>query len=522
MRQRLTQTFTCALALMLAAPALAQKAKTLRVVPLLEMRLLDPYQNTNYGTRNHGHMIYEELFALDSLQQPKPMMVGDYAASADGLTHTFKLRAGLKWHDGKPVTTADVIASLEKFVKKDGFGGKLGGVIAGMNADSADSFTIKLTEPFPLILEALGKTSGNAPFILPERFARLPDGSPEFQPIGSGPFIFKRDEWRPGDRGVYVKNPDYIPRNEPADGMSGGKAVKVDRVEWITMPDVNTSANALMAGEIDIYENPAFDLLAPLKADSNVVVAVTDKTGNQPYLRMNHLHPPFNNAKARQALLYLIDQDLYGKAVTGDPSYYTTCPAFLMCGSPYGSSAGGVQPDLEKARALFKEAGYNGEKVVFLHSTTNPAFEAAGLITIERLRKIGVNVESQQMDFNTMMIRRTRRDPIDKGGWSLAHSGNFGVDVASPMTNIYLSSTCGQGVAGWPCDNELEALKDSFARAPNLEERKKIAEKIQLRAMQSVPYVPVMQTYTLVAYRRNLTGMVNSPLVVYWGVDKPQ
>ena len=503
-----------------ASVALAQTPKTLRVVPLLEVRLLDPYVNTNYGTRNHGHMIYEQLYALDSKQQPKPMMVGEHTASPDGLTHRFQLRPGLKWHDGQPVTSADVIASLEKWVKKDGFGGKLGAVTTGMKVDGADAFVISLKEPFPLILDALAKPSGNAPFILPERFAKMPDGSPDFQAVGSGPFVFKRDEWKPGAKSVYVKNPDYRPREEPADGMAGGKVVKFDRVEWITMPDVNTAANALMAGEVDIYENPAFDLLAPLKADSGVRVEVTDNTGNQPYLRMNHLYPPFNNPKARQALLHLVDQDLYGRAAAGDPAYYRVCPAFLMCGSPWGSTAGAVKPDLEKARALMKEAGYNGEKVIVLHPTTNPAFEAATLLTADRLRKIGVNVETQQMDYNTMLIRRSKRDAPAQGGWHLAHSGNFGVDVASPMTNIYLATSCEKAAAGWPCDREIEDLKDAFARAASVEERKAIAEKIQIRAMEFVPYVPVMQTYTLVAYRKSLTGMVNSPLVVYWGVDR--
>lgn len=506
-------------AVTLPITALAQ-TKIIRAVPQVEVRLLDPYVNPNYGTRNHGHLIYEQLFAFDSKLQPQPMMVEKYDTSSDKLTHRMTLRTGLKWHDGKPVTAADCVASLERWMKKDGFGQKLANATASLAAEGEQTVVLTLKHPFPLLLQGFAKPSAYAPFMLPERFARLPDGSKEFEAIGSGPFVFKRDEWRPGHKTVYLKNTAYVPRNEPPDGMAGGKVVKFDRLEWVVMPDVNTAANALIAGEVEIYESLAFAIIPQLNASKDVVVAVTDKTGNQPYLRMNHLHPPFNHPKARQALLHIMDQKLYGQAVAGDDKLYSVCQAYLMCGSLYGSSAGAVKPDLDKARQLMKEAGYKGEKVVLIQPTTTPNFDAATLVTAQQLRKIGVNVELAPMDYNSALIRRNRRDPIDKGGWSLMHSGNFGMDVASPLTNVYLNSTCERAAAGWPCDKEIEDLKEQFARAQTLEERRKIAEKIQLRAVEFVPYVPVMQTFTTVAYRKSLKGFLPAPIVVYWNVEK--
>lgn len=494
--------------------------KILRAVPQLEVRILDPFVNTNYGTRNHGHLIYETLFAMDEQRQPKPQMVGDWSLSDDKLTWRFTLREGLRWHDGKPVTAADCVASLKRFLRKDGLGTKLAAAMESLSADGEATIVLKLREPFGLVLDALAKPSGNAPFMLPERIANLPDGSPQFEPIGSGPFVFRKDLWRPGVKSVYDRNKDYKPRTDPLNGMSGAKVVKFDRVEWISMPDVNTAANALAAGEVDLIESLAFDVMPQLKKEPQVVMRVTDVTGNQPYLRMNHLHPPFNHPKARQALLYIMDQDLYGQAVAGDKSLYSVCPAYLMCGSTYGSTAGAVKPDLDKARALMKEAGYAGEKIVILEPTNQPAFDGATLVTASQLRKIGVNVDLQGMDYNSMLTRRNKKDPPAQGGWHLAHSGNFGVDVASPMTNIYLASNCEQAAAGWPCDAEIERLKDDFARAATLEERKAVAEKIQLRAMEFVPYVPVMQTSTWMAHRKNVTNLPKSPLVVYWGMEK--
>ncbi len=487
----------------------------IRSVPLLDVKILDPYTNSNYGTRNHGHMIYETLFAWDSHQQPKPDMVGDYSISADKLTYHFTLRPGLKWQDGPPVTTADVIASLERWEQKDALGEKLAAATASLKADDEKSFTLVLKQPFGLVLDALAKPSNYAPFILPERFARLPDGSPKFEPIGSGPFIFKKDEWQPGNKNVYVRNPDYVPRKEPPDGFAGGKVVKVDRVEWLTMPDVNTAANALLAGEVDWLENASYDVVAQLEGKPGITVEPTDPLGTQTYLRPNQLHPPFDNVKARQALLYMVDHDEYGQAIAGDKRFYTDCWAFVMCGSPYGSQAGAVKQDFAKAKSLLQEAGYKGEKITLLEPTNTPQFDAAALVTAAQLRKIGVAVDLVPVDYNMMIARRTKKD-----GWNLYDSGNQAVDVASPMTNVYLASNCAEAAPGWPCDKEIEDLKDAFTRATTDDERKAIAEKIQLRAMETVPYVPIAQLKIIAAYRSSLTGVLHSPIALYWNVEK--
>lgn len=487
----------------------------IRTVPQLDVKFLDPYQNSNYGTRNHGHMIYETLFAWDAKQQPKPDMVGDYSISPDKMTYRFTLRPGLKWHDGKPVTTADVIASLDKWMKKDALGQKLAGAMASLKADDEKTFTLTLKEPFGLVLDALAKPSNYPPFILPERFAKLADGAPEFEPIGSGPFIFQKDQWQPGNKNVYLRNPDYVPRNEPPDGFAGGKVVKVDRVEWLTMPDVNTAANALIAGEVDRIENVSYDVVAQLEHNADITVQPTDAQGTQHYLRPNQAHPPFDNLKARQALLYAVDHDEYGRAVTGDKRFYVDCWAYVMCGSTYGSDAGAVKPDLAKAKTLLQEAGYKGEPIQMPEPTNTPQFDAGALITAAQLKKAGFNIELMPMDYNIMIARRAKKD-----GWNLYVSGNQAVDVASPMTNVYLASNCEEAAPGWPCDKMLEDLKDAFARAETDEERKAIAEKIQLRAIETVPYVPVGQLRTITAYRNSLKGVLVSPIALYWNVEK--
>ena len=244
-----------AVAALFATPALAQKTKTLTAVMHSDLRVIDPGLTTAYITRDHGYMIYDTLLAIDSSFKVQPQMA-DYKISDDKLTYTFTLRDGLKWHDGPPVTAEDCIASLKRWGGNDGMGQKLMDFVASMEAPDEKTIVLKLKEPYGLVLESIGKPSSLVPFMMPKRMAETPKGSAIKEQIGSGPFKFVQAEFQPGVKAVYVKNTDYIPRKEPASWTSGGKVVKVDRVEWVTMPDAQTAVSALQAGEIDLFELP--------------------------------------------------------------------------------------------------------------------------------------------------------------------------------------------------------------------------------------------------------------------------
>ncbi len=237
-------------ALLNAPPALAQQ-KVLKFIPQADLRILDPITTTAYITRNHGYMIYDTLFATDAKFQVQPQMVDKYELSNDKLTYTFTLRDGLKFHDGAPVRSADVIASIDRWSKRDALGQKMAESTEAWTAVNDKTFTLKLKKPFPLALEALAKPSSNVPFIMPERIAKTDASTNITEPIGSGPFKFVKEEWVPGSKVVYVKNTDYVPRKEPPSWAAGGKVVKVDRVEWIYIPDSATAAAAINASESD-------------------------------------------------------------------------------------------------------------------------------------------------------------------------------------------------------------------------------------------------------------------------------
>src|SRR3989454_2208219 len=295
------------IAAVLPAPALAQT--TLRVVMHSDLKIVDPVWTTAYITRNHGYMIYDTLFATDAKGEIRPQMVEKYDVSADKLTYTMFLRDGLLWHDGKPVTAEDCVASIRRWGAKDTMGQKLMSFVKDMTVVDQKTFRIVLKEQTGLVLPGLGKPSSNVPVMMPKRVAETPPGDQISDFTGSGPFVFKRDEWKPGDKAVYVKFAQYKPRSEPASGLAGGKVVKVDRVEWRAIADHQTAINALLAGEIDYLESPPHDLLPVLKKDAGVKLVDINPLGNQYAFRFNTLHPPFNNAKVRQAVLYAFDPE---------------------------------------------------------------------------------------------------------------------------------------------------------------------------------------------------------------------
>ena len=209
-------------ALLLAGPAAAQSNKTLRVVMHSDLKIVDPIWTTAYIVRNHGYLIYDTLFALDGKLKPQPQMVESWTMSDDKLTWTFKLRDGLRWTDGTPVTTADVLPSIKRFTDKDALGGLLAKSTKEMVALDDRSFRIVLGEPFGLMLKALAKSASVPLFIMPKRVAETPVSQQISDTTGLGPYIFKKDEWKPGEKVVYVRRRDWPAARSPRSSASNG------------------------------------------------------------------------------------------------------------------------------------------------------------------------------------------------------------------------------------------------------------------------------------------------------------
>ncbi len=505
----------------LAQPA--SEARTLRIVPFADLQVIDPINTTAGNVQSHAMHVYDFLFGRDAEQTPRPQMVDTWSVSADGLTWRFSLRDGLAFHDGAPVTSADVIASLKRWGARDPYGRQLIGLTSEMAAIDARSFTWVLKQPYALMLEALSKSTSNVPAIMPQRVAETDAFKSITDTTGSGPFIFVREEWVPGSRVVYRRNPAYVPRPEPASGTAGGKVAKVDRIEWRIISDPQSAVFALINGEVDFLENPPTDLHPELKAKGMKLVT-TNVLGFQGMLRPNHLHPPFNDVRARRALLYLMDQENYLQAMFGEPEFWRICRAYFNCGAPLATDAGSEPSfgkDKAKARALLAEAGYKGEPIVLMHPGDIPFLSAATQILAQDLRSVGVNVDMQTMDFATMAQRRANRNAPAQGGWHLGMTWWNGAGSADPVGNVPMQASCDKAWPGWPCDEAHQALIDAFSRSLTAEDRKTNAVKVQESAYRIVPYVPFGQWFQPVAHSPRLQGLLTVPgVMAFWNIEK--
>jgi peptide/nickel transport system substrate-binding protein len=523
-RNLLPNVLIAAAGLALSAAPSAAQTKTLRVVMHSDLKILDPIWSASYIVRQHGYLVYDTLFAIDSAFKVQPQMAEGYKVSADGLTYTITLRDGLAFHDGRPVTTDDVVASLKRWSARDSTGQKLAQATKEWRIIDAKTFEILLQEPFGAVIEALGKPSVTVPFIMPKRIAETDPFKQAEEVVGSGPFIFKRDEWKAGDKVVYVKNPNYKPRSEPPNWLSGGKVAKVDRIEWLYMPDPQTAVNALTNNEIDIIENIAHDLLPIVAKDKNITISRLP-VSNQYQFRMNWTHPPFNNAALRQAAMMALSQTDMLQGTVGNPDYFRTCKALFTCGSPYESAVGMeglLEGNTAKAAAMVKAAGYDGTPVVILEPTDLVALKNLGAVMKAQLEKAGFKVDLQVSDWQTMTARLNgKKGPVSEGGWSAFTTSWQQLDITDPMQNAFLTATCDKARVGWPCDAEMEKIRDRFARERDSTKRKTIAEEAQIHNTKIVTHVPGGEWFGASARRSSVTMQaIVPPFLVFWNLEK--
>jgi peptide/nickel transport system substrate-binding protein len=508
----------------LARPAFAQNAaaKTLRFVPQANLANPDPIWTTATVAANHGYMVWDTLYGLDDSFTSQPQMCVGSETSADGKTWTFTLRDGLAFTDGTPVRAIDCTTSINRWSKKDPFGQKLMSVTDELTPLSDKRFQFRLKAPFPLMLYALG---AEGCFIMPERMAKTSAFEQVKEFVGSGPFIFKTDEWVSGSKAVYVKNEKYVPRQEKPSFWSGGKVVHFDRVEWNIIPDPATVAAALTRNEVDWWEQPLFDLLPSLKKTAGVTVERFDPLGALAIIAFNHLYPPFDNPAMLRALLPAVDQNEFTAAVVGEQTELATLPVgFFTAGSPMANTAGldalTGKRDIAEAKKQIAAAGYKGEKIILMSPSDQPQLTAMAQVARDLFARLGLNVDYQSMDWGTLVARRAKQDPPDQGGWNAFCTTWGGLSVSNPGSSYPLQGVGKTGWFGWTTDPKLVSLREDWFNAPNLAAQKKVCEEIQLEAFQSIPFMPVGQWYTPTAYRNDLTDFVKCEQILFWGVRR--
>lgn len=520
------RTFATAAAATLAAPSIGkgQAVAPLKFIPQSDLTILDPIVTTVYTARNHGFMVFDTLFGMDSNYRMQPQMLDRVSLEDDGKRWVLRLREGLMWHDGERVTAKDCVASIKRWARRDGVGSLLMARTDELSVIDDRTFQFRLKRPFAHLPYALGKISTPMCAMMPERFALMDPFKGISEMVGSGPFKFKADEWVSGARAVYVKNDKYVPRSEPSTGWTAGaKVVHFNRVEWITSPDDGTSAASMRSGEMDWWELPTVDLLPVLKQTGRINVAIKDRNGTMGMLKMNNLQPPFNNPAIRRAMIRAVDQADFMTAIAGeDRAMWRDKVGIFTPSTDMANDAGmdvlNSPRDMARVKAMIKEAGYNNERTVLLAPFDPHYRKAMGDMTAEMFKNVGLNLDVQSLDWGTAIVRRENKQPMDKGGWSALCTTANGLDVQTPMLHFF-RTTGEKAWFGWTDSPKIEELRSAWVDAPDLEAQKKIAVAIQEQCWIDVPHIPLGIWYQPVAWQKSIDGIPDG-FPLFWGAKR--
>jgi len=511
----------------LAAPAIARAAtaSTLTVVPQADLASLDPVWTTTYQTRDHGFLVFDTLFGLDSQFRAQPQMAEGAVTDDEGKTWRITLREGLLFHDGTKVLARDAAASVRRWGVRDGFGQALLAATDEIAAPDDKTLVFRLKAPFPLLPDALGKTPPSMCPIMPERLAATDPFTQVTEMVGSGPYRYLPDERVPGAQVVWARNPAYVPRpNGTPDGTAGPKIAHFERIAWRIMPDSATVAAAMQRGEIDWWLVPDADLLPLLRKPASLRVETTIPTGFVATMRFNQLVPPFNNPALRRAIIGAVTQADYMTGMVGtDPALWRDKVGYFCPGTPLANDAGMAAltgpRDLDAVKRALAAGGYAGETVVVLTPTDIASARALAEITADLLHRLGLTVEAPAMDWATLVQRRVKTDPVGQGGWSIFHTSWSGMDMLNPAGHVFLRGNGKAAAPGWPDSAAIEALRNDWFAAPDLAAQRSIAARMQRQAFQDVPYIPLGQYFAPTAYQANLTGILTGN-PVFWNVRR--
>jgi peptide/nickel transport system substrate-binding protein len=510
----------------LATPAISQRAaaRALRLVPHADVANFDPIWTTAYIARNAGLLVWDTLYGVDSKLRPQRQMVESETVTPDGLVWTFRLRPGLKFHDGEPVLAKDAVASINRWAARDAMGQMIKAIENELVAVDDRTFRWSLRKPYPKMLLAFGKIGTPCCFIMPARVAASDPFRQITEYVGSGPMRFIKEEWTPGARASFEKFVDYVPREEPPSWLAGGKRIASNRIEWVIIPDHATAAAGLQNGEVDWLEIPLPDIIPALKRNRAIAVDVADPLGVIGMVFFNHLHPPFNDVRARRAFLMALNQEDYMRAYIGDdPKMWKPLPGYFTPGAPLYTEEGGDilkgRRDIEGAKRLLAESGYAGQPVTSMAAQDTASHKVWGDVTADLLARLGMKVDYAAVDWGTVVARRAQKTPPGQGGWQIFHTFLSGVDCIDP-TNRTIRANGEKAFFGWPSSPEIETEVAAWYEAKTFDEEKAVVRRLNKVALDHAIYAPLGVFLQQQAWRTSVAGVTQGPLPFFWGVSK--
>ena len=468
-------------ALEIASAADGRRGGTLRVVSQASIGNIDPISSSAWVAWAVASQIYDVPFAADGSFQPQLQMLEDWSISDDGLVWTFVIRDGLMWHDGDPVTAEDFQATLERAFDSYYTGWQELGSRAEVGVVDGKTWTLNFEAPFGLVLDSLSFNTEGFPIQKKSVIEDTPaerGGGVLQEHIGSGPYQFT--SWDVGNKLILERFDGYVSRSEAPSGHAGAKYAFVDSIEFLEIPDVQTRLSLLETREVDFIDTAPLDFFEIMR-DNPEINVYTDPIGRWPVMVINH-RGPFADVKVRKALQAAIPNEAI-MAAYGPPGLRGLCPAVFLCGLRWDTRIGEEnynQGDVEKAKALLAESGYNNETIRAMTPADQPTIHPILTVAEENLRAAGFNLDLQVVDWATLKSRRVKPDDWDLfTTWGAAAA-------ATPLTN----KLGVDGLGGFQSER-ITAAREAFFKATSEEEQRMLIEELQMAYYDEVPHVVI-------------------------------
>ncbi len=488
-----------------------QTGGTLRVAAIGEPSTLDEHQTTAGLTAEIGYCMFEALFHYDANYQPTPMLAESYSVSEDGMTHTFTLRQGVPFHNGEEMTSADVIASIERWGRISGVGGNIMNVTESITA--VDDYTVEwvTSTPYGTILVALSSNT-QACVIYPKSVLDNASDDPLTEFVGTGPYQLV--EHIPDVHVLFERFDDYAAIDGPANGSyAGHKYQWVDEIEFIPVPDEAARVAGMQAGDYHVAMNLGNDQYDVLQGASNLRVDIRPPS-NWDVFFLNWRSPMMENISIRKAFQACLDHLPILQNSRGSDEFITLDPSLMMEPTAFYSTAGEELynvHDIDLAKQYLEEGGYDGTPVRFMCTQEYSYMYGAAIIAKQQMEEAGFVVDLQVTDWATVLERRAQPEE-----WDIFVTGHGFVPDPTQITyvgqmNIY---------PGWWSEPEALDLAEQLAAETDFDTRYEIWERIQQLAYDTVPAVKTGDSSVISVWSSDVGGYTTQVQrgVPYWNV----
>lgn len=485
------------------------KGKELIVAYPSQPPSLDTHTNTTTATSNLAKNIFETLVTMDSNYVVQPMLADSWEIKEDGRVIEFKLREGVKFHNGEPMTAKDVVASMNRWLENSSSAAE---TFDEASFSEIDEHTVKLemSKPTSTALVVLAYSGGELASIMPASVIENIEGDKLTEYIGTGPFKF--ESWKQDQQIHLKKYEEYASREEPADGLAGKKEALVDDLYFKFVADSSTRLAGIQSGEYDVAHSIPYDSTDQLKNNKNIKLYSSPNTILNIYF--NKKKGLFANQAARDALAAGIDKEAILKASFGDPENYEKTHHMMMYhqegqwNSDVGKDEYNIH-DVNKAKELFKEAGYNGEKITIMATRDYEFVYSSAVVLQEQLKQMGIDTDIEVYDWPTFVDKRENPENYD-----ITIIPNTAKPEPSSLAFMRSDFT------GWTDSEELDALLEDFRRAPSLEEAQKKYNDLQAWFIDYKPIVKIGDVNSIYASRDNISEIAYVDGAIYWNVEK--